>query len=444
VLIALLAFEGVNLTRSSDQAEHDSFHKKVLENFDDEYSKFYQCLGLKANKHVVRFRKQNEDPPHNAARAAIERLRKCSEWYRSSFDSSARRRHFNDVQVSLPEGQELLKVYTTIMHALVKALTLCMEGTQTNSVTSRNDHRCVDIDPAKHESAPSMASSQLALSSSGDDASNLSNHEWDFVQSTTKLSSLTVLKSVPTSTYLETRKKAIEKMMADTDCKATRSPLTTAAATNVMQGAQEPVSAPSTTYTRPPDAPPVPVLNPYSWNGDQKRATAGATAWAKVPSTAPDKSTEVIASIKQDAGLLIEGKLTEHISLLNQELANEKTSREVEKRGHIAYITKLNRELTKAKKNFAILLENDRRQNKELDAADASKAELQNSLKDVAKAKHEAERERNMCRHKLELTFQENARLWKDVEKAREKGREDIRTQVSMALRNVLSPSLQW
>lgn len=72
-----------------------------------------------------------------------------------------------------------------------------------------------------------------------------------------------------------------------------------------------------------------------------------AAPWARVPSTAPDRSTKIIATMKQEARVLMEGKLAERISLLNQELAGERTSREVEKRSHVAYLTNSDRRAPK-------------------------------------------------------------------------------------------------
>jgi len=443
VLKALLAYEGVIIKGPWMPSASDPYHKKILEAFDDEHSVFHECLGLAAEHHIVRFRRTNDNPHPNEARVALERLRTFQDWYQSSPRSSTRLRHFNGIQMSLPDSQDLRKDYTTIMHALVKAISFCAEGAHTQSVASHHEYQWCEVDQANNKRASSLASSQLALSSSGDGASVQSDHEWGFVQSTPKLSPPTLCKSVPASSTSQTIKKGLDKMKADMDCKATTSPLTTAAPTNFRQVAHEPVSAPSTRNTRGPDASPVPIMNQDSWNGNQKRVTASSAPWGRVLSTAAENSTEIIATIKKEAGVLIEAKLTEHISLLNQQLANEKTSREVEKRGHIAYITKLNHELTKAKKNFAILLENDHRYNKALNAADVSKAELQKALKEVAKAKQEAERERDLGRHKLELTYQENASLKKEIKRAREQGREDLRTQVSGALSSILSPSLR-
>jgi len=440
VLKALLAYEGVIIKGPWMPSASDPYHKKILEGFDDEHSVFHKCLGVAAEHHVVRFRRTNDNPHPNEARVALERLRTFQDWYQSWPGSSTRLRHFNGIQMNLPDSQDLRKDYTTIMHALVKAISFCAEGAHRQSVASHHEYKWCEVDQANNKRASSLASNQLALSSSGDGASVQSDHEWGFVQSTPKLSPPTIRKSVPASSTSQTIKKVLDKMKADKDCKATISPLTTAAPMNFRQVVHEPVSTPSTRNTRAPNASPVPMMNQDSWNGSQKRVTASS---ARVLSTAAENSTEIIATIKWEAEVLIEAKLAEHIRFLNQELANEKTSREVEKRGHIAYITKLNHELTKAKKNFAILLENDHRCNEALSAAYVSKAEVQKALKDAAKAKQEAERERDMGRHKLELTYQENASLKKEIKRAREKGREDIRTQVSGALNDILSPSLR-
>jgi len=437
VLKALLAYEGVVVKGSWMQSASDPYHKKILEAFDDEHSVFHECLGQATERHIVRFRRQESNPAQNKARVALDYLLVCRGTYQCSPRSGIRQWQF--FRRTLPDGENLRKGYKTIMHALVKALSLCMEGSQTNSVvTSHNDHRWVDLNPAQRERAPSITSSQLALSSSGDGASVQSNHEWDFVKSTPELSHPNLRQSVPASITSQTMKKVLDKMKADPDCKATISPPTTVATKNPQQVIQNPVSAPLKRNTRASDTPSAPVLNPCSWNGDRKRVAA--TSWSR---GTPDKSTEILSTIREEAGVLIERKLAEHISLLNQELENERTSREVEKRGHIAYITKLNHQLTKAKKNFGILLENDHRYNKALKAADVSKAELQKALKDAAKAKEDAEWGRYIARNKLELTLEKNASLKKDVEKAREKGRDDIRAQVSGALSSILNPSLR-
>lgn len=432
VLKALLAYEGVVIKGSWMYSASASYHKRILEAFDDENSMFHECLGQAAEQHIVRFRREDSKPPPNGARMAMERLRIYEEWYQSFPRSSTRLRQS---QKTLPNGENLRKGYTTITHALVKALSLCIEGAQRNSVTSHDNHRWVD--PAKRERAPTIISNQLALSSSGNGTSDQSYQEWDLIQSPSKLSPPTLRQPIPVSATSQTMKRVLDKMKADKDCKATISPPATGATTTFQQVVQTAVSDPLTRNTRAPDAPSVPVLNPCSRIGDRKRVTASATSWAR---GTPDKSTEILTTIKEEAGVLIERKLAEHISLLNQELENERTSREVEKRGHIAYITKLNHKLTKAKKNFGILLENDHRYNKALKAADVSKAELQKALKDAAKAKEDAEWGRYIARNKLEMTLEENASLKKDVEKAREKGRDDIRAQVSGALSGILSP----
>ncbi len=340
VLKALLAYDGVIVKESWMYSASAPYHKRIvdaqkriLDAFDDEHSLFHECLGKAAEHHIVRFRRSDSKPPPNEARMALEGLRIYEEWYQSLPRSTKRLRRSQKI---LPNGENLRKGYTIIMHALVKALSLCIEGAQRKSVTLHDNHLWVDIDPAKRERAPSITSSQLALSSSGDGASIQSNHGWDFVQSTSKQYSQTLRQPVPVSTTSQTMRKVLDKMKADKDCRATIIPPTTVATTNFQQVIQNPVSAPLTRNARAPDAPSVPVLNPWS-NGDRKRPTASATSWAR---GTPDKSTEILTTIKEEAGVLIERKLAEHISLLDQELENERISREVEKRGHIAYITK--------------------------------------------------------------------------------------------------------
>lgn len=440
VLKALLAYEGVVVKGPWMPSCSDPYHKRILEAFDDEHSVFHECLGQGAERHIVRFRREGGNRPPNKARATLDCLRVFRESYQSSTRLSTQQR---SLRKTLPSAEDLRKGYTTIMRALVQALNLCTEGAQANSVISHNNHRWIDIEPAKRERVPSFTSSQLALSSSGDDASVQSNHEWDFVQSSSKLSRPNPRQSIPTSTTSQTMKKVLDKMKADKECKAPMSLVTTTAGKNLQQVIQQSITV-SSTSTHAPDGPRVSVLNQSHRNGDRKRTTASTTPWARVHSITPDNSAEILNTIKEEAGVLIEQKLAEHVSLLNQELENERTAREVEKRGYISYITKLNHQLAKATKNFGILLENDERYNEALKAAAANKAQLQKALGDAAKDKEDAEWGRWDAQNKLELMLQKNASLEKEVEIAREKGREDVRVQLSRAVSSILSPLPGW
>jgi len=399
VLIALLAFEGVNVTRSLDQAEPDSFRKKILEKFDNEYSMFHQCLGLRVNQHLVRFRKQNEDPPHNTARAAIEHLRLYSEWYRSPTRSRPWRPQLHGVRVEYPfDVYDLSKWYTPVLHALVGALSICMECARTFSVVTE-ENSASTTGPIKCMHVPSTTSSELDSSILDSDISGPQyTEQWGCAQSPPESTSAATHSPSPKSIEHESTKEALGQMKV-----------------NSLQS-----------------------------------KTLGASVKDVVQAKAGDFTTSFLASHPAPTNLTAMKQFVANPMIsqptrvilaatsrsLQQELANERISREVENRGHIAQVTKMNCELTEAQENFHVLLQ-------ELDAAKANKVELQIALKDVAKAKEDAEWDRYITRNKLELTLENNASLKKEVEKAREKGRDDIRAQVSGALRTILSPSLQ-
>ena len=86
-------------------------------------------------------------------------------------------------------------------------------------------------------------------------------------------------------------------------------------------------------------------------------------------------------------------------------------------------------------------MQNDETLRQDLKAAEAAQDELRKALKDIANAKTAAEKDRSMASYKLKLTQKEVLSLKKDVERAREDGRDNIRSQVCFAIQPILSPS---
>ena len=76
---------------------------------------------------------------------------------------------------------------------------------------------------------------------------------------------------------------------------------------------------------------------------------------------------------------------------------------------------KRNDSLVESEKHFKVLLQNEQQLTKERDDALASKATLSKGFSDVAEAKHAAEKDKEMAKHKLELTQQEVASLKKEL-----------------------------
>lgn len=400
VLIALLSFEDVNMTRSSAHTELDSFYKKILEKFDNEYSMFYECLGLKVNNHVVRFRKQPEDPPHNAARAAIERLRIYSEWYRSPTRSRPWRAHLYGARVKYPfDVYDFAKWYTPVLRALVEALSICMERAPTFSVANEGDAAST-TGPIKCMHVPSTTSSELDDSILDSDISGPQyTEQWDYAQSPPESIRAASQWPSPEPIKPESTKEALGQR------KVNALQLMTALKVDEKISVQARASDfPKSSLATDPAPPKLTAMKYFVANPTDSRPKGG-----NLPATS---------------------------SSLRRELANERASREVEKHGHIAQITKLSRQLTYAQERSQMLFE-------ELDTAKASKAGLQKTLKEVADAREDAEWGKYIAQNKLGLTSKKNEALQKDVEKVREEGRNDIRAQVSAVLSGILTPSLR-
>lgn len=372
---------------------------------------------------------------------AVERLRAYREWYMSSSRSSTPFPRLDGTLVKSPKGRDFEDGYTTILRALVKALSLCMEYPQSHSIVSWSSQVWDAVEAEKREHASSTATSQPVICSSEDNPGDNSSPEWDSVQSALSSPLPTISQPSVVPVTSDIRKKVLQQMQADKGCKASPNPGKSSDDSASTLKSNEPIVAlpkPSLVKNAQGANIIVSVANPEGSNL-QIRSNRVSDGIARPPQL-PLVASKPLAPADSTVAMEREAKLIQEIAYLRQESLNEKASREIKEHALINTVTMLKENIREAKKNFTILLARDERMEKEIKTAGASKSHLKKEVSKIAKALDEAHRQRHVARHKLETTLEEVALLKEEAKRARETGRDDIRAEVAVALSGILGP----